>query len=226
MLCCFDCVLGKRFALFRLRLKPATADFGLPAEALAEVGGIQFKRETKMKKGKRTVNDELGFGEFETTHGGGFAPSWKPKNAGEFILLTPTNQIKQLPKMKGVKKPGFVMQCVYLGGNSDNFYRGSGKKSEQVSVDSGEMIALMLSHNLYGDDTLAIEDDGEVRLSRLSEFALANAKPLKILFEGKVSIAGGRSVNQFITQAPKGLKLEAFSQKDGISKKWSKRDKK
>lgn len=181
----------------------------------------------KMQKRNMKSNASIANGmEFETTHGAGFAPSWKPSNAGEFILLTPTDVIRQLPKKKGQKKPGNVIEVIYHGGNSDNFYQGSGKKNTQVEVKDGDTVAVMLSHNLMADDSIAIENGKSILLSRLSEHVIESKAMMKILFEGKIAIGGGRSVNQFITQAPKGFKMAAMTHKSPIQKEGGKREKK
>jgi hypothetical protein len=164
--------------------------------------------------------------EFETTHGAGFAPSWKPSNAGEFLLITPTPVIRQLPKKKGQKKPGNVIECIYHGGNSDNFYQGTSKKSTQVEVKEGDTVAVMLSHNLMADDSVAVDNGKGVILSQLSEYVIAKESMMKILFEGKIPIGGGRSVNQFITQAPKGFKIASMSSISQKQKEGPKQSKK
>jgi len=152
-------------------------------------------------KNKKKVIDKLGF-DFETTKTGGFAASWKPESEGETIIVTPTENIRQLPKKKGVKKQGSVMECIYRSGTSDNFYSGK----TQVELKNGETVNIMLSFNLMDELALAVESQGKVILSKLSKLVISEGSVMRLIFDGNVKIGGGRSVNKYTVQAPKGFK--------------------
>lgn len=149
----------------------------------------------------------------------GFAPLWKPEK-GDAIIVMPTaihtfksKKVKKGQKKKDAGKINFALEAIFKGGSNAHFYTGSGSNSKEAEVSPGSIVAIGTSYNLMGEDKLAVEiAPGEARLSKLSQLIEEEGQAFKIVFNGKIPLGGGRSVNDFSCFAPKGFK-ERLAQK-------------
>lgn len=161
---------------------------------------------TDWDKPGRVTNDE-----YETVATSGFNPNWIPENEGETVDLLPVGfrviEGKIIKKKK--QNDTLCMDCIYMGGNSPSFYTGR-KKAKQVEMENGDLFSIVISYNLMGENRLAVLEDDEdmhsARVSSLLNLCNDNKKPVRVVFGGKVSIEGGRTVKQFTILAPKGYK--------------------
>jgi hypothetical protein len=127
----------------------------------------------------------------------GLSPLWKPKE-GDTIIFQPdaVHQFKETKKNKKKKgaKANFAIEGVLLGGTFN---------AVQGTVKVGDRCTLGSVYNFIGEDRL-ITEQGE--LSPMSiKLKKANAG-FKIRFDGKISIGGGRTVNQMDIAVPKGFR--------------------
>jgi hypothetical protein len=143
----------------------------------------------------------------------GFAPLWKPES-NDVVFITPVSvhpfkskKAKKDAKKKEAGKINYAVEAIYKGGSAEHFYKGSGASSQQVDIKLGDIVAIGTSYNLMGEDKLAVEvREGEARLSAMSVLIGENQQAFRISFNGKVKIGGGRSVNNFSVQVPKGFR--------------------
>lgn len=143
----------------------------------------------------------------------GFAPLWKPEK-GDAIIVMPTaihtfksKKVKKGAKKKDVGKINYALEAIFKGGSNAHFYTGSGTNSKEAEVTPGSIVAIGTSYNLMGEDKLAVEiKPGEARLSKLSTLIEKEGQAFKIVFNGKIPLGEGRSVNDFSCFAPRGFK--------------------
>lgn len=143
--------------------------------------------------------------EWESASSGGFAPLWKPEH-GESIIFQP-KEVHLFKTKKGKKNnnktPSYAITGVLVGGSIANFYSGKG---DATDVKHGDMVTVGSSYNLCAEDKLIVIEKSGARLSKMTELLLDDNKAFRIVFNGKVKTDGGRSVNDFTVQFPKGYK--------------------
>ncbi len=154
---------------------------------------------SRRKKGK----DE----DWETLSTGGFAPMWKPTREGEDVIFIPLSA-KVMPPIKGQKESATV-ECELTGGASKSFFVRDVKRG----VANGERFVIPLSYNLMGEDLLGVHEKKHARLSKLANFLLSKRISMRIRFDAKIKIKGGRHVKQFTVQVPKGVREQIASKK-------------
>lgn len=149
----------------------------------------------------------------------GFAPLWKPEKGNAIIVLPiGVHAFKNKPAFvsgkKGKKdkeeiaKVNFAIECILRGGDVSNFFN----KDEAASVSIGDKVSLGSAHNLIGEDKLIVVDGAMAELSPMSKLLMEDKQAFRIVFNGKIKIANGRSVNNFIIQVPNGYKEKSVKQ--------------
>lgn len=189
------------------------------------------RRNNLMPKKKGTTSSASPL-DWENASGGewedvstGFAPLWKPES-GDVIFVTPVSvhtfkskKVKKGTKKKDVGKINYALEAIFKGGSADHFFTGSGTNNKEVAIKPGDIVAIGTSYNLMGEDKLAVEvKEGEARLSAMAVLIGEEQQAFRISFNGKVQIGGGRSVNNFSVQVPKGFR-ERLAQTSKTKKK-------
>lgn len=137
----------------------------------------------------------------------GLHPLWVPEKDNVIFFLpkdVEVFKVKKGSKKKNGAKPNFAIHGTFLGGETLNFFSG---KNKPATVKQGDTVTLGSSHNLVGADKLIQIDEksGTASLSEMSEKVIAAKACFRIRFDGKISIGGGRTVNQFVVGVPKDL---------------------
>lgn len=158
-----------------------------------------YSRAVRQTRSKNNQED------WEQISTGGFAPMWKPEDAGEDVIFIPLSA-RIIPPAKK-RKESAAIECELTGGSSDSFYSRDVKKG----VANGERFVIPLSYNLNGDDKLGTHEKKKASLSRVSQWLLANRQSMRIVFDGKVK-GGQGTVKQFSIYLPKGVR-EAMASK-------------
>lgn len=138
----------------------------------------------------------------------GFSPLWKPEKGNAIVVLPTGVHAFKIKKNAKVKTASYAIECILKGGSLGNFYNGRG---EAVSVAVGDSVTVGSSYNLVGEDKLVVIEKKIVRLSRMTDLLAKDNQAFRIVFNGKVKLEGGRSVNDYTMQVPKGYK-EKFAQ--------------
>lgn len=150
---------------------------------------------------------------------GTFAPQWKPNRAKEDVIFIP-QAVRIIPKSRKMDNEGVAVDCKLVGGASESFFMKDVKKG----VANGEKFSMALSHQLQGEDKIAIHElptkkgkQGTARLSPLSLYCLAHGEPIRVVYDGQVK-SGARKVNLFSIMVKYAV-LEAIAAQNSKSKK-------